>query len=118
MIKVSIWVTGSIVGWHKWKEAPPEVGYLRNLHRHKFNWRAEVFVSPNKDRQLEFHLVQQAIAHHANAMDNFNFGSCESIANAISDIIWKHVGHFNHNVTVDEDNECGATYYFEQSFDE
>jgi len=122
-IRMSIWVTGSFIGWHQWKEAPNEVGYLRNDHRHKFNWRAEIFVSPRKDRQLEFHMVQQAIAggiidflkidQHV-----FNTGSCESIAQAISDLVWKHIGHYDHTITVDEDGECGSTYYFEQSFEE
>ena len=119
MIKVSIWVTGSFVGYHQYLTAPDDVSYLRNLHRHIFNWKVEIFVNPKKDRDLEFHQVQGII--HGGLACNVNWnntGSCESIANAISDIIWKRVGHYNHQVTVDEDGECGATYYFEQSFEE
>lgn len=118
MIQMSVWVTGSFIGWHKWLQAPDEVSYLRYPHRHKFNWKAEVFVNPNKDRALEFHLVQQAICTPLNKLDVSDSGSCESIAKAISDVIWKYIGHYDHTVTVDEDGEVGATYYFQQSFEE
>lgn len=117
MSRMSIWVTGSFIGYHRYPDAPDDVQYLRNLHRHIFNWKAEIFVSPSKDRQLEFHQVQGtivgAIAFHVNFT---NTGSCETIAKAISDIIWTSVGHFDHTTTVDEDEECGSTYYFEQDF--
>ena len=119
MIQMSIWVTGRFEGYHQYPDAPDDVSYLKSLHRHIFNWKAEIFVNPKKDRELEFHQVQGIISGGIPFNINFtNTGSCESIANAISDIIWKHVGRYDHTITVDEDGECGATYYFQQSFEE
>lgn len=112
--RMSIWVTGSYTAFHRYPEAPSDVEYLKAPHRHKFYWRAEIYISPTVDRELEFHQVQKKIndqlPHSINKLDA---GSCESMARAISRIITKHVTLAPRSITVSEDNECGSTYFCE-----
>ena len=34
--KMTLWVTTQLEGFHKWEQAPDEVAYLRERHRHMF----------------------------------------------------------------------------------
>lgn len=115
---MSIWVTGAFLGFHRYDKAPDDVSYLRDKHRHKFTWRAEIFVTPGNDRELEFHQVQTAIRTWV--MDVYlskgayqTLGSCETIALDISAFITENISGSGHIVTVSEDEECGSTYYRE-----
>lgn len=92
---------------HRWPDAPDEVAFLRNLHRHMFFVEAELAVSHN-DRELEFFIVKDRIRNFLTALmlEYANAGndtfSCEDIAEAVlSEIEAK-------SVTVYEDNENGA----------
>ena len=112
MNRMSIWVTGAFVGWHNYPEAPEDVGYLQFPHRHKFNWKVEIFTKVGIDRELEFHLTQLMITNYLIRSINVqSTGSCEMIAQLISTIVLDHIGHYDHTITVDEDGECGACYY-------
>lgn len=112
--RMSIWVTGSFVAFHRYPTAPEDVKYLGHTHRHKFYWRAEIFINPAIDRELEFHQVQTTINSHLN-VNKCDAGSCEMMAKMISGIIRQYVGLHDHSITVSEDNECGSTYYYNLS---
>jgi 6-pyruvoyl-tetrahydropterin synthase len=107
----TIWVTSSFVAYHRWPDAPPQVGYLRNLHRHTFNVKLEVRVS-HDDRQVEFHILKRELKSLCAGLDETPFKdreswSCEQYCDYF-------LGYFNsqgyivHSVAVDEDGECGA----------
>lgn len=48
------------VDFHKWDDAPDEVAFLKNLHRHKFYATAMIEVL-HDDRELEFFMVLRRI---------------------------------------------------------
>lgn len=59
-MKKAIFVKYEFVGYHKWKDAPDEVGFLRNEHRHMFHVEIEFKIDHN-DRDLEFFLMREEI---------------------------------------------------------
>jgi hypothetical protein len=110
--RMSIWVTGSFTAFHHYPGAPDDVSYLREPHRHKFYWRAEIFINPAVDRELEFHQVQRTINEKLPlCINKSDAGSCEMMAKAISKVITEHITLSGRIITVSEDNECGSTYY-------
>ena len=53
----NIWITTEFPGKHQWLNAPEEVSFLRNLHRHLFKVRVEVKVK-HSDRDVEFFILK------------------------------------------------------------
>lgn len=47
-----VFVTAQFEGFHRWKDAPEEVKFLRDIHRHMFHVRIEIDVI-NCDREIE-----------------------------------------------------------------
>lgn len=80
--------TCKVPGWHAWANAPAEVSYLRDSHRHLFTFKVECPTN-DPDREIEFHLMQSDVLAVVWGMYphrpkphgvNFGFRSCESIA--------------------------------------
>lgn len=63
------------VGYHKWKDAPDQVAFLKNLHRHKFYGTATIEVT-HDDRELEFFMVLNEIETE---IMPFMYLSCEKV---------------------------------------
>ncbi len=96
-----IGIKTSFVAFHRYKDAPEEVEFLKNTHRHKFNVEMQLEVDGlNRDKEF---FIEQA------KLDSFLAGfilddeplemSCEMIAKEIFD-------RFNaYSVRVDEDGE-------------
>lgn len=59
-LTIIVYATTSFEGFHKWPDAPDEVAFLRELHRHRFHVRVEVKVQ-HDDRQVEFILLQREV---------------------------------------------------------
>ena len=99
-----VWITTSFTAHHRWVNAPDEVAFLRDYHRHKFNVRLGVPVDHN-DRAVEFFtLKKQVDAHIAGTYtDGYFSKSCEMIA---AELAMFFDASF---VTVDEDGENGGT---------
>lgn len=81
--KLSICVINQFDALHKFKDAPEEVSYLRNLHRHTFivTSKIEVF---HEDRELEFYMVKDYIKTLLD--DTSSLGgnmSCENICSYV-----------------------------------
>lgn len=55
-----IYVSTSFEGIHQWKDAPNEVKFLRNPHRHIFNVKVWFEVNHN-DRDLEFFIMKNKV---------------------------------------------------------
>ena len=86
---MKIFVTTQFEGMHRWKDAPDEVAFLRNYHRHIFHVRFEVEVT-KEDREIEFILLKrelnglvETLFSRTHKMDE----SCESIAKKILDFM-------------------------------
>jgi len=115
-----IQVRTSFHGLHFWADAPSEVAFLRNLHRHLFKVEAQTVVD-HTDRELEFFIVKAIIDKHLK--DTFKMyhnrqpdllcllgNSCESVAKGISLMLLKVTNH-SFVVTVREDDESAGIYY-------
>lgn len=97
------------VGYHCWRDAPDEVAFLRDTHRHVFHLTASIEVR-HDDRELEFFLVQRVI--RGALRDEIDHGgkSCETIAlELISVLEAKYGADRLYAVTVSEDGENAAT---------
>ena len=95
---------------HCWKDAPEEVSYLRNPHRHDFLVTCEIEVFHN-DRELEFFMVLHRLEHHIESVIIPNAGvetSCEQFAEDILDFLKENYGYRKMIVEVSEDNKSSA----------
>lgn len=97
-------VTTTFVGFHCWPDAPDEVSYLRQLHRHVFTAKVEFAVKHN-GRQREFHIeknrLEAALLGMPKNNDVTNW-SCEAWAESLLLILAADA------VEVWEDMENGA----------
>lgn len=103
-------VKTSFRGFHQYKDAPDQVAFLKNLHRHDFIVEAKIEVK-HDDRELEFFIEQSAldvlIAHTINEED---VGSCEMAARALITEMLKDPKYRGRliEVSVSEDGENRA----------
>lgn len=114
-MRSSVFVTGSYVGYHRWKDAPEEVIFLRNNHRHKFFWKVTLEVT-HDDREIEFFLLQAHVQKFIIGTFIFpELGSCEMQARDIMRFINKKFPGRDARVEVSEDGENGAEVTYEKS---
>jgi len=94
-------VRSQFVGWHKWKDAPDDVAFLRDFHRHVFKVELVVPVR-HGDREVEFFTLQKQLDGFLarNYAGRKFLESCEQIAENIG-VNFLH----SHEVTVSEDGE-------------
>ena len=94
-------------GFHCWPDAPEEVAFLRNRHRHIFH--CEVAIQEvNDDRDIEFFLFKKELESGIPFYITGENDSCEMIAQRIKGMVEKdHPGRIV-MVSVYEDNENGA----------
>ena len=116
-MKTSVVVSLDFCGIHCWPNAPAEVSFLRNPHRHIFKVKA--FFWENHDfkadqREREFILVKAGILralrdewHFNTTTQCFELGStsCENIA---KEILSNQGCYYCYRVEVFEDGENGA----------
>lgn len=110
MKKKFIFITTQFEGFHRYKEAPEEVAYLRDLHRHMFFVRATIEVF-HDDRDLEFIMVKHRVNEQITALleDMKAEVSCEYMADYLYNWIKNTYGEERDvTVEVNEDNENGA----------
>lgn len=112
-MKRAIVVRAFVEGLHRWVEAPDEVAFLRNPHRHVFHVTLTIHVN-HDDRELEFILVKRALEAHlapiakaarAGAVSN---NSCEHIAGYVLAWATTTFGERGMRCEVSEDGENGA----------
>lgn len=106
MPKIHIIIRTDFEAIHCWPECPfPEVGFLKNPHRHKFF--VEVRIVTTQDRQLEFFMVKTNLDNYIKTkFKDRDLGrtSCETMAKRICFAL-------NANyVSVFEDDQVGASY--------
>lgn len=105
--KISVWVTASFVGFHKWIDAPDEVAFLRNEHRHVFHVKVSVAVT-HGDRDVEFFILKRDLSDHCAGFAGRSFlYSCEQVAFILGELLQKDQYKVQW-VEVSEDGENGA----------
>jgi hypothetical protein len=111
-IKVKV----QVPGFHCWANAPEEVEFLKNSHRHLFYIEVDVEVL-HGDRDVEFFTLQKVLTNilkerfvnYSYGEINFKGMSCEMIAEAIEkELAYKGIKCLQ--VYVSEDNENGGGY--------
>lgn len=106
-----IWVTFQLPGIHRYPNAPEEVAYLRNEHRHMFHFKVTLTVF-HDDREIEFHMMKNWILGlYGEQTLTLNHKSCEMMAAELLGKVVAKFGHTYHRdveVEVSEDGECGA----------
>ena len=105
-----IWVKYTQEGFHFWEDAPDDVAYLKNEHRHLFNFKVSFKVT-HDERDLEFHQVMRKckkISEELLRVARINGGSCETIAREFYNYLYKLNKLPVVSVEVSEDGECGA----------
>ena len=109
-------VTNNFKGYHKYSEAPRNVAFLKDVHRHVFHVKTTIEVYHN-ERDIEFFQFQSHIEHfvkhrYYRAFDEYIEGiyinSCESLAEAILANLHAIYPGRHARVEVWEDNENGA----------
>lgn len=98
----------AVEGFHRWENAPKELDYLAQRHRHIFEIRAQFRVF-NNDRQIELITKQNEIKRYL--LDNYGNkdGACEFGGMACEHIAEEIMRKFGaHVVEVLEDGYGGA----------
>lgn len=92
-----------------------DVSFLGVLHRHIFHFRVEIDVEHN-DRDIEFIQFKRWLERlYSQETLQLDYKSCEMIAEDLAGEISQKYPNRAFNVTVSEDNENGATLFFEPS---
>ena len=106
--QTSIWVTFQKEGIHCYPDAPEEVAYLRQPHRHVFHFKVKTEVF-HDDRELEFHMLKNELqALYTDDILKLDYLSCEMMARELAEYIKSKNPDRNFYVDVSEDGECGA----------
>lgn len=101
-----IWITTSFEGIHNYPNAPDDVDFLRNKHRHIFHLKVwiEVF---HDDRDIEFILFKRFIDTILLSGDLQN-KSCEMISDQLAGEIQVQYPDREIRIEVSEDKENGS----------
>lgn len=94
-------------GFHRWPDAPDEVAFLRDAHRHVFHVEVRVPVE-HDERDVEFILLKRHVLDLIAGIQldgTCGDWSCETWARVILNATGAS------SVTVSEDGENGATVY-------
>jgi len=115
--KSYIWITTQKEGYHYWDGAKDSVQFLKNIHRHIFNFRVDIEVKHN-EREIEFFTFKKFINEGINEVwrkynldfcDENNKGcSCETISDGLYSIINKWYKDRDVIIEISEDKENGS----------
>lgn len=116
MLKNYVVVKTQFEGFHYWKDAPEEVKFLRDLHRHIFHVRVEVPVK-HENRDVEIILLKRFIDTFCSILTEpieKKGLSCEQIATMIAKITAVKYNVNRCAVEVLEDGENGGISVYER----
>lgn len=103
-----IFVTFQKEGIHKYPDAPDEVAFLRNEHRHMFHFRVELEVFHN-DRDVEFIMLKRELEGlYSDSILELDYKSCEMMADDLRNYLVETYEGRDMVITVSEDGENGA----------
>jgi hypothetical protein len=107
-----IWVTFQRAGFHRYPNAPEDVGYLAFEHRHLFKFKVGIEVF-HDDREIEFHQFLRWL-ESTGSMANLDYRSCEMIADDLAREIQNRYPNRDLEIEVSEDGECGVTATYQK----
>lgn len=108
MIKQKIYVTTQKEFFHCYPDAPEEVSYLRDVHRHILHIKASIEVF-SSDRELEFIMVKHALDKFLQEKKFEKETSCEQVGLAVLAFLQDTCMSFRDiEVEVSEDGENGS----------
>ena len=110
-MKSSVVVRTNFEGIHRFADAPQEVAFLQEPHRHIFNVEVEMEVF-HDDRELEFIMVKRNLNKYLYAKPFGIRHSCEQMARDIAKFLACEYGERQIIVSVFEDNENGGRVYY------
>jgi hypothetical protein len=102
-----IWITTQFEGYHSYPNAPKDVDFLKNRHRHIFGVKVWIEVSVLKDRDIEFFQFKRFV-DFVIATTNLNNKSCECIADRLYIDINSKYPNRKIKISIDEDKENGC----------
>jgi len=93
---------------HCYPDAPEEVAFLRNKHRHIFN--VILWIQENESRELEYFMIQHKLKGVLNLFEGKDLGatSCENLAETILEMARNTYPSREIRVEVNEDGENGC----------
>ena len=100
-----IWITTQFEGFHKYPEAPEEVKFLRDLHRHIFHVKVWIEVFHN-EREIEFISFKRHISNFADKISEDE--SCETMADNLADLLKAELPERKIKISISEDGENGC----------
>lgn len=98
-------------GIHSYPDAPDEVAFLRNPHRHMFHFKVTLSVT-HDDRDIEFIMLKRELEGLYTGVMSVNYQSCEMLAGDLIKYINEKYPGRHGSVEVNEDNENGAIIHF------
>ena len=104
---LEVYCTNTVEGIHRWKDAPKEVAFLRNPHRHLFNIKTYVRVG-HDDRDVEFIMLKGMVDRYMLLKPIQETESCEQIAKRLRNYLTKQYHLTVTQIEVNEDGENGA----------
>lgn len=112
---MEVFIKNQFEGFHKWVNAPEEVAYLRDLHRHIFKIKTTIQVE-FADRDVEFIMAQHRIGEIIKSWDTVDkterdLWSCETMAIKILEKLHELYPGREMSCEVSEDGENGAVVY-------
>ena len=110
-MKSSIVVKTSFEGLHRYADAPQEVAFLKEPHRHVFMVEVEMQVF-HDDRELEFIMVKRNLNKFLFSKPFGIRSSCEQMATEIIKFLLGAYGERQMIVGVFEDGENGGKVYY------
>lgn len=106
-MKSFIWITTQKENFHSWKNAPNDVLYLRNEHRHIFYFKVWISVKHN-DREIEFITFKNYIEYLLDMKKIWKNKSCEMISDWLYELVIIKYPKRKVKIEVAEDGENGS----------
>lgn len=113
-MKRYIFVNNRLEGVHCYKNAPKEVSFLRNLHRHLFHVKTTIQVY-HDDRDVEFLIFKKFIDKCLGRLKWDNNMSCEMISDSLKDMISMKYPKRELIIEVAEDGENGSVTRYDNT---
>lgn len=98
-------VRTSVIGYHRYRNAPANVAFLREYHRHVFGVTLTLEVN-HADRQLEFFTVKDALDRLLREV--YQGKEFEASCEAMAEFVCRHFGGVM--CEVDEDGENSGVF--------
>jgi len=112
MIKTFVWIKTQFEGYHYWMDAPEEVAFLKNNHRHLFKIKVWVEVL-HSDRDIEFFMLKKLVDKILLLPFFKSSYSCEQYSEELYRHLCIHYPQREIRIEFSEDGEVGSYIEFE-----